>query len=443
MGRPGSAQRSNRVGRIRPEITRGEPVVDRSSPRAGRSSVGGLGILVGAIAIAALLLWSGSVGGPAASPSPTALVPTAFELPTPSLSGGPSGSDPPTSVPSDTPLPTPVGTVYVEPSVVDRAGVPSALYDKDWIVGGSANQVGQVGKTARIVLPANENIIGADAGWVASYEADPDSNAAISGPNGTTIIVRDIRTGAVVRTVDSGIHVSYGVMTGSLLFWIGRTLPFEAPTSTDAGVWVLDVADPTATPQAIIAPADLDATYGPHAGRSYLKLTDRGRAIVTSVGVGLERATQVIDVAGRSLRMTVPDRIAVDLAGQTALVLRPDGVLLLDLDSGRQIGPQLTTDSVMQSVVGEREVFVQHGVQGKGVYITAIDLQSGATRDILHQPRGVTTSLMDARLSAPALLVLLDGDWEIDSAGRLTVAISLLDPATGELQPDAFTLGAP
>jgi hypothetical protein len=39
--------------------------------------------------------------------------------------------------------------------------------------------------------------------------------------------------------------------------------------------------------------------------------------------------------------------------------------------------------------------------------------------------------------------LLADDDPTFDAAGRVQVRVTLLDPATGELQPDAFTIGNP
>ena len=101
--------------------------------------------------------------------------------------------------------------------------------------GGSAWVVGQLGTTARMVLPLTEWAIGADAGLVVS---------AVRGDTSSTMIVRELATGSVVRTFQTSVTglQNRGALVGANLFWTGT----DAGSGRDAGVWTLDLSQPAA-----------------------------------------------------------------------------------------------------------------------------------------------------------------------------------------------------
>lgn len=403
--------------------------------------VGFVGLLVGALVVVALAVWANlSPGIDPSQPSNSALAAepstNASDGPVPSLDA------PPTNIPAQTPA---VDAAWVEPNIVDRPGVPARLYNKYWQALGEA---GQVGTTARIVIPRTEEILAADSGLVASYAVVRDdalgTSEVVVGPGGVIIILRDVRTGAVLRMVETGVSIRSGAMSGALLFWTGDTLPVDGAEGTDAGIWALDTADPASRPRAIVEPSDLSSEYGPNATRSRPHLRDRGNALVSTIVGDAARATQVIDIATLSLRTTIPGEVAFEIADQTALVRRAEGVVLLNISSGQQVGPMLKAAEVYRAFASTEEIFVQYGPgDGQGVYITGLGIGTGDVRQILHQPRGVRTTDLSLDISALDLFALLNDDWDYGSDGRAYVQVTLLDPVTGDLQPDAFSIGSP
>jgi hypothetical protein len=325
-----------------------------------------------------------------------------------------------------------------QPDVIDRPGVPSVLYDKYWTALG---QAGQVGTTATIVLPSDEAILAADAGRITSIAVNPDTLEPNIGSNGVAIVVRDIHSGEA-RSFDTGISVAYGAMSGSTLFWTGRTLTTGGEKATDAGLWAIDLADPAAKPVAIITPGDLNSTYGANAFRSRPVISGGGLSVLTTVIGEKARATQVVNIADLAVA-TIDGEAVFEVADGVALARRSGGLVLLDLANGSQIGAVLKADEVYRTVAGAGEMVVQYGLAESGVHVSTIDMESGEVRDLLIQPIGVRTTFLSRELSAATLLVLLDDDWALNAEGAASVGVSLLDPATGELQPSAFSIGKP
>lgn len=374
----------------------------------------------------------------ASPPSRSADAASSSPAPTSSV-GIPSPSSPAAPSPSAS-VRVPSGPIVVD-HIVDRAGVPAALYDKYWIAQG---QAGQLGTTARLLLPS-EQILGADAGLVASYAFTEDaegSEVPVVGPNGVTIVVRNIRTGTTVRSFETPVAPRDGLLVGDRLFWFGEADSVLAPKRSDVAVWGLDLSDPGSTP-ILIAPAE------PGNASSPLRLSDGGRVVMRNLG-GLSEptlVTQVIDVSRMSLR-TIKSRLIYALGNGRALVKRDDGhLIVMDLDTGAPIGRALATEEDYKTFASRGEVFVQYGHPNPepGVYIKAIDFGTGHVRDILFQGRGVVTSFLSPELSTPEVLVLFDerDDWEYDPAGFAYGTFALLDPVTGEVQPDAFTITPP
>lgn len=405
-----------------------ERVSSRLGPGRTRPTLGALGILVAALLVAALVAWPNLTGAPQTSPiaasSPGAV----------SSQIGPTPASP-----SETPTPSAVASeLFVEPNLVDRPGVPSELYDKYWTLWG---QAGHVGTTALLIKPPNEAMLGADAGRVASFVVDEETDEPLVGPDGVTITVRDLRTGATIRTFDSSILPTYGLAVGSLLFWTGYGIPRDPINPLDGGVWVADLADPASTPRAVVLPSDLAATCGPHADRGRLWLTEHGRTITTIVGGDTATATQIIDVSETAPPIMLDDESAFEISEGRALVVRAGRYRLLELTTGQPVGPGFENDLAYRSVAGDGEFFASFARDGDVVF-AAIDLSTGEARDI--HVRSTGDLRLSAELSTPGLLVLLrDDDPSYDAQGRVQIPVSLLDPATGDLQLDAFTIGNP
>jgi hypothetical protein len=349
----------------------------------------------------------------------------------------------------ETPLATssvPSGPI-VEQNIIDRPGVPAALHDKYWEALGEA---GQLGTTARIIVRPDEEILGVDAGLVVSYPVTRDEQfgtvSPVVGPDGVTIIVREIRTGSIRRTFVTPIIPLGGLLVGERLFWWGTTsIADEAPPDPDRGaVWGIDLADSAAEPQQVTP--SLQEQFGPgNRSRSPFYVTDGGRVMLSTVGSFEAEATQVIDVQSMSLQATLNNEVVHALIDDVALVhLSESRIGLRHLGGGRRIGPPFRMFQLLKAFAGKDEFFVQYGLgDGSGVFVAAIAADSGESRIVLHQPRGVRTSDLSPTLSTPEILVLLNEDWEYGADGLAYAPMSLLDPVTGELQPDAFMVGSP
>lgn len=403
------------------------------TPKA-RLSTNVLGILVVSLAVIALGAWRllPSAGEDASQPpaSPFAELPTSAPTPDTLLTNPPDASFAP-------------DVAIVERDIVDRPGVPASLYDKYWAGGG---QVGQVGTTARLVLPKDEGFLATDAGRVASYIVDPETSRPTIGPDGAKIIVREIRTGVTLRTFDAPVQIAYGLMAGTLLFWTGRTLPGSLE-STDAGVWVIDLGVVDSSPKAVIPPSDLAEQYGADAVRGPTRLTDNGRTIVTLVQSPTRRGTDIIDVENLTLRQTLLDMYALEVLDGVALVIPIHGdegdtasrMQVIDLASGVAVGPGVPTDEVAWAYAANNEFYVQHSVGAAGYQIVALDIRSGSSRELASK---VTLDLSHG-LSAPGSLVLTPPAWDVGIDGKVHQPITIIDPVTGHIEAEGFEIGNP
>jgi hypothetical protein len=357
-------------------------------------------------------------------------------------SASPSPAPVATPAPSQRPSAPVIQPVFVETNIVDRPGVPAELRDRHW---SALGQVGEVGTTARIALGPNELVIAQDAGLVASYAVLHNEEfgfgVPVVGPNGITVIVREVRTGAIRRTFDTPIVPDLGVMVGERLFWTGKA-PGDGQDPDRDAIWGIDVGDDEAEPVQIAPP--IEEQFGPDAsGRAPLFVSDGGRVVISAVG-GLDWiATQIIEVSTMSLRMTIDGEQGNALVGDRLLVHRGERRLgLFDVRTNSDVGRPLDVFIAQKTLAGDGEFFVQYGLDGEGVYFAAIDAATGESRILLHQPTGVRTSFLND-MSTPDLLVLDSSDWEFDSDGIPAARFSLLDPATGELTEDAFVIGSP
>jgi hypothetical protein len=386
--------------------------------------------LIGAVALAATIV--GCYGAPEIeTPSPGA---SSMSVPSPLATG---------STPTE-----PSGNPVVETNVVDRPGVPAALYDKYWAAHG---QVGQVGTTARIEIPSGEWILASDAGRVVTHAANEEGDPII-GEGGVELIVRDVRTGMTVRSFTAQTWVTDAILVGSTMIWTGYELPFDPFDPVDAGVFAINVADGSAAPVSVVPPSDLRDSYGSSAVRGLLRRTDQGTAVVTLIEGEEGHATEIIDVASMTLRMTIEDEFAIEVAGSRAILAplhrdsgNPDSparVRLVDLSTGAEMGSGIGTRQVVSSFLGGDEAFIQFNTGGES-RITAIDLETGEPRSIFVDSMTTESLELSHRLSAVELLVLLPVDGAIlDSNGSVHLSVSLLDPS-GELRLDAFEIGNP
>ena len=331
---------------------------------------------------------------------------------------------------------------------VARPGVPNALRDKTWIVSGEA---GELGTTASFVIPKGQAAIGAGAGRLATVAINADFEPVV-GASGVTITIWDLERQTVLRTVNSSILPLEALLTESAIFWHGRALPLDS--FKDGGIWVLDLVDAEAGAVPVVRVADLRPRYGPHAARGVLQLTDGGRSILSAIQGENRRATEVIDVADRSLKQVIDGVFAIDLVDRLAVVapIHGDGghpslparLRLYDITSGAEVGGEIATDMVKASVLGNGEVFVQYGVNGTNSIIAAINLESGAIRELRVSTGSTETYDLSRSLSNFTVLALVPVAGPAEGGdGQMLFPITLLNPSTSQLSPNAFVIGAP
>ena len=171
-------------------------------------------------------------------------------------------SSPALSIPPEaTAAPTDPGRtdVVVNRDVRDRPGVPEDFYDVYWWT--SFGEAGQVGTTARIGVPDGERIITAGSGLVVSAVIEFD------GDVGALLRIRDIRTGALVREIETHLLLPAAVIVDRRLYWaaglraVGPAEP-DVGNAIDGGVWAVEL-DRDEPPTAIVEPGtDLGSALG-------------------------------------------------------------------------------------------------------------------------------------------------------------------------------------
>jgi hypothetical protein len=338
--------------------------------------------------------------------------------------------------------PTPIVSRSVQP----RPGVPSDVAARTWLAESNwtwpgrdvetAYVAGIAGTTARIILPPTERGLAADGGRVASGVADGAM---------TTILVRDIATGQVLRTAPVSMVAERGLFVDGWLYVAG----FADPARTqDGGVQRLDLSSPGSTFETIINAGPFDADLD-NPERGPLVASPSGRTIVSGVG-GLRRAdADIIDATTgtvlRRLRNVVP--VIANDAGIYALGENQNR--FVDLVTGTELWsvpvPFLYAIVIDPSGTKALIAFGADGGGGGPYRIQRLDLRTGLAEDVLLQKRGMTHYFISNELSTVAHPVLLGSSGiqaSIGDAGGQTSAF-LLNPTTGRVSGPAFTVGAP
>jgi hypothetical protein len=322
-----------------------------------------------------------------------------------------------------------------------RPGVPQELAAGDWLAevadpspsadGGSVWEAGSMGTTARLILPPGEVGLAVGGGFLATTE---------SSSTGSLIRVREITTGVVQRSIQSDQRVAHAALVGQLLFWSGWV---DAGHASDAGVRLLDLADTASLPQTIVDGGMDLRPFGPEAGRGPFHASSTGNTIVSSVGAGGTTRVDVIDVAARTRVGTLANEIVLAITDDAAFVLRPSGIARVDFRSGATAWEK-STGRVFAVLASSDQALVAFD-RGDAYVISAI-ADDGTMRDLKTQSglaRGHVRYLA-AALSTPASLVLLpDLSLGASLSAHQTATALVLDPATGQMSPDSFQIGAP
>lgn len=385
--------------------------------------------------------------------------------PSPSLTGSDAASS--NQPETGSPGPTLSTTPSLQPAG-QRPGVPADIHARYWTantgVGGyMGGRAGQVGTTDVIVLPSDEFALAADGGLVASFAVDPDASGfrPIVGPDGLSIIVRNVSTGETVRVFNTNTFPANGIAVGGLLFWAGPALPIDEDNPVDGGIQVIDLADPSAVPRPIDLPDSHEvADLGSRPVRQTFQVSASRLTLLAPIAGPAGEATYIVDVPTQQVRDVVPG-LGLGTTDEALLVVQNSWdlspatrVRLVDIATGDEIGhvwddllegeqPLQNTDILIYTVSpGEGEMFVSLPRGQHDAVLAAVSESSGEVRDILVQ-EGRPLWLI-SELSSPEHLVLLPNysvSVSLDSDGRALA--SLLNPRSSELVKDAFTVGTP
>lgn len=409
----------------------------KPSGRVGGQSLG----LAGALVAVVVLALAFGQGGPAESPSGA----PASESPT-TASASASESLPTPSATAPGPTPITFGTV------AERPGVPAELHDRFWLAevggttywGGSISwAAGQLGTTAAIVLPPDEIGLDADAGRVAS---------ALIDEAGSTILIRDIVSGALLATIDTKVFVRSGVLAGSRLFWSGFTWSGGAQWQgdpQDGGVWSTDLSSGLPEPKLVVPPL-AEVSVANENGFDYEMRVSPSRDTVAAdlAGWTSNAITYVIDTASLAVRATFEGGIPRAPSDAVVLTQTLDELVLMDIDSGAERwsvnSPAWAGGFVRDIFVREADLIIAFEPDPDTYVISRMDLADGSMKAILVQSRlaGVARQF-SAPLSSASHLVLLTDSVLSRALTDGEASASLLDEGTGAITPDLFTLGLP
>jgi hypothetical protein len=396
------------------------------------------------------------------SPAPTG---TAVASPTlePSQTTGadqastPEPPPPSTSAPIITPTyepePTPESavprrtTVEINPTVVERPGVPPELHDRYWW--DAFGDAGQLGTTAQIGLPENEQIIEVVDGRVVASRHRPNK--------GDALIVRDFLTGSVIRSISTDMPYPDAVLVGNELFWAGADLAVDSPPSRDLGVWASDVSTDE-PPISIVPPGK--ALPGVFCTRA-LEISPSRRTLAARASCYDDNGwIDVIDVETRQRIRRIQDRDVRAITDDTylswdgtltdGLTVGQGGVTAYDLakDAARWRFPDAADVArfALYNVAAFGNAFVVESfwdLGNSGEFRTTIfNPTTGQHRLLLHEPDGADEALIFDRRSSTRSYLVFDRGWSLDIAITGT-PISVLRVSDGVLLRDAFVIDPP
>jgi hypothetical protein len=388
---------------------------------------------------------AGATGGASPSPDVSPPMPTTAPTATP-------GSDP-TYQPDPTPDNAYPLRTEVEIHVGSaRPGVPADVRDMFWWT--YYSDAGRIGSTAHMGLPGNEKAVTVGGGIVVSARPVPDYGDV------EALVIRDFATGAVVREIAVSMDWPNAAVVDGRVFWTGMSWDeADHETTADAGVWSAKI-EGTDQPQAIVEPGKI---IGSAISGRRIEVSPSGRTIaaITS-SLGGELWTDIIDVESRTrvgrIQDTSIDTLTDDLYvvsdqpptdapmpghGITARDLRTGEVLWRFPDPGDADHFTLRDMKAFGSIVILEYLWDQgHDLAD---IIGVIDASTGEHRLLLRQAwvPGEDPLAADLTVSTSAHL-LLASDYRIGYAlddGR--ARISVLDVASGRLEPNAFVIELP
>ena len=379
-----------------------------------------------------------------------------------------SGLNPPNP---ESPLPTtlePLSTspvaepgVEFEATVTERPGVPTALGSRAWFsASGERWQAGELGSTARVLLPVDEEPLSARGHFVATVVNGP----LFADKRTSTLRVRDIRTGAVTREMKSELFIDIAAFAGDYLFFAGTSgneaQPGEDPIYPGGGLWAWSLVVPD-DPVLVVPPEPTvrmsTAPFG-EGIRAPLRVSATGHTVASAVYMaeGATGRVDLIDVPTLKVRTTLP-RYVYAINDSTALMQASaesgNKVELIDLSSGEArwastLSDEQSSPVMILQAIADEEMFVLQFERSPRLIVAILESASGTIRELLVQDgadKTVRPLYMEAGLSSASVIVLLERPGvaaTVEAAGGWASA-SILDGATGHLTHAAFDIGAP
>ncbi len=331
--------------------------------------------------------------------------------------------------------------------------MPADLADRYWwTIDGDA---GHVGTTAQIGLPAGERILTVEGGLVVS--ARPSFNSHFAPAD---LIVRDMRTGDLLRQIASNVGFPYAELVGRQLFWAGMEPSSNADAGrfVDGGVWTARIDD-TLTPEVLVRSGRNLTTMG-NAERRPLLLSPSGLTLASTVSGSASAFTDVIDTSTLDVRTRLDDADLFALTddtfvvGDSPLTESPDGRGLI----GRDLATGATLWTFPEAANKDRFSLLDMEQVGTGflieyswrtrngqIRLASLDARTGDARSLLVQRANQSRIRYAAfSISSVELIALVP---ELGPIGSLiqsgTVTVSTLDIATREITNDAFVIDPP
>lgn len=329
--------------------------------------------------------------------------------------------------------------------------MPSDLYGLYWWT--EYGDAGQIGTTAQIGLPADEQIVAAASGFVVSARRLTSGYFAR-----VDLLVRDIRSGALIEEITANVGAPVAAIVGDRVFWAGVDPTSNGDDrSIDGGVWTMQLGS-HAEPIAVI-PAGEDISSFGSAGRVPFQVSPTGRTIASAVGGFTGRFTDIIDIVGLTTRTRLPGVAVFTLTDEVAIASdegptdAPRGfVKALAIETGKVLWrfPKLEDRDKLGvmpiKVAGAAFVGQVDRLVSEDSVVTAFEPASGARRSLLVQSAALPTDIVLRVISSLAgaqHVALGRGGSLSDLLFEAGEGASVLDLKTGDLVRDAFTLDTP
>jgi hypothetical protein len=295
-----------------------------------------------------------------------------------------------------------------------------------------------LGTSAFIVLPPGERGLGAAAGRIVSY---------VRGDSSSTIFIRSFEDGSLLRTIETPMIVRDGLVVGARLMWSGVLV--DGGALLDAGTVGVDLATADAATVQIAEPLTDLKQFGEGGIGDYGEwvVSSSGETAVTWLGGGSAVLGYVIDVRSFAVRATFVDAAPYAVTEDAVMLAASDKLSLRDISTGEPLwtidspryGP---TEYISKPILRDGEFVLGFDRDADTYVIAAIDVAAGAMRDVVVQTRaggGEVLYVSPALSAGDALVLLPDLYFTLGDSGE--VSASVLNPDTGEIAKDAFTIG--